>query len=193
MNECIRVFDGNSVEHARLTEAAKAIAQRTGLEAHVDDCMFDAGQDWRWTTILVRAPGRSDWCQCLDPAAQDRIVLSDPAGANEAIREIVKKLNRIFAEPIELYDPDDKKAVVDALAYVLARIPATKDVAVQYGVMESGRFEPMDCNAGPGHAEAIRITMPGQDPDEAAIQSIAGDSQVAVFHDMANRVANLMY
>lgn len=92
------------------------------------------------------------------------------------------------------FDPDDKAAVVHGLADVLSHIPAMKDVRIEYGVLHHDDFAPMDKHdpSMPG-TEAVRFTKGQGDDAIEYYQSLAGDSQVAVFHDMANKLAAIMF
>ena len=91
MAEAITIFKESSAEHKRLEAAAKLISAETGKFTDVQDILYDAGQDWAWTTIVIES-GLKAWptCQALNPAQQEKIVYGNLQVWFETVNEVIE-------------------------------------------------------------------------------------------------------
>lgn len=58
MTNLIRIYTMNTFEFKRLSDFAEICSARSPLnyQYYVNDCLFDAGQNWCWTTIIAEKP-----------------------------------------------------------------------------------------------------------------------------------------
>lgn len=90
--EAIDVFSKDSNEYKRLEAAAKLIEAQTGKTCEVTETMFDAGQDWKWTTILIESGIKAfPMCQALDPKGQEDIVSGNMDSWVHAVTSLIEK------------------------------------------------------------------------------------------------------
>lgn len=88
----ITIFPETSDEYKRLSDAAEKIREATGKTVRVKNVMFDAGQNWSWTTIVVGPDNDIMSYQLLYPTEQKTIV----SGTDEEIAACIEGLiNRI--------------------------------------------------------------------------------------------------
>jgi len=92
--DSIKVFKDNSKEKLRLEAAAKLITAETGLKCDVKDIMFDAGQNWMWTTLVVT---KDTTCigsyQALYPKRHELIVYGEINDFMEAVAGVITDTN----------------------------------------------------------------------------------------------------
>jgi hypothetical protein len=90
--QAISVFNKESKERKRLEAAASLIQAETGKVCKVEETMFDAGQNWAWTTILMES-GLSvfPFTQILNPKQQNMIVYGEIEDWMKEVQEIIKK------------------------------------------------------------------------------------------------------
>ncbi len=76
--EAIKTFEKTSAEYARLTKCAEilTIASEHGTVYKVEDCYFDYGQDWLYTTIIAYCADGSEY-QALSPREQEDLLFAD--------------------------------------------------------------------------------------------------------------------
>ena len=90
MANYIRQYAPNSDEVAKLAYASAELTKRSrkGTAFYVDDCYFDLGQNWMWTTIIARRPNGDHW-QALCPRDHEKILLSSdiPATVTEIMAD----------------------------------------------------------------------------------------------------------
>ena len=90
MAEIIRQYAPNSDEYVKLSLASSELTKQStkGTAFYVDDCYFDLGQDWMWTTIIARRTNGDSW-QALCPRDYEKILLSTdiPATVSEIMAD----------------------------------------------------------------------------------------------------------
>ena len=92
MSDGIGIFPKDSKEYKRLESAASFIQAETGKVCKVDNTLFDVGQNWAWTTILMES-GLSvfPFAQVLDPRYQKMIIYGSSSEWMEAVQAIISK------------------------------------------------------------------------------------------------------
>lgn len=193
----IKIFDADSDEYKRLEQAARLIADRTGLICTVENTLFDAGQNWNWTTVLMTEENplakNGDWVQILCPADQERILYGDERAFDAAINNAVKTLTERYKRG-DVYTDENKQALVSDIARLLRKIPASRRLDVQYGGIGPDGFIPLHCSVKPGENlfEAVRFKFDNQGPEDAKYRSIDGDSLIAVLVDIAKTLTDIL-
>ena len=92
MNEAITIFTEKSREYKRLLAAAALIESETGKSCKIDNTLFDAGQNWAWTTILIESGMASfPYVQALTPRQQTDIVFGKIDLWLKTTQEIIAK------------------------------------------------------------------------------------------------------
>lgn len=71
----IRQFAKGSEEYNRLNKMADILTENSpnGYRYYVNDCYFDLGQGWMWTTIICNKTDGNSY-QALSPVEQERII-----------------------------------------------------------------------------------------------------------------------
>lgn len=91
MSEAIKVFSKDRKEYKRLQAAAKLIEAETYKECRVDNILFDAGQNWMWTTISIESDVSTfPFVQALTPRQQNDIVYGSMSDWLMAVQEVIK-------------------------------------------------------------------------------------------------------
>ena len=92
MNEAINIFPKCSKEYERLQAAASLIMAETGKATKVDTVLFDASQNWPWTTITMESGLSSfPFMQILNPKQQKSIVHETLDEWMETVTTLIKK------------------------------------------------------------------------------------------------------
>lgn len=101
MGAFITVFEKNSFERKKLEQAAKLMTEKSPrhYRYYVGECLFDAGQNWMWTTILTD-DGDFGGFQALYPVNQEAIIMSSTPEKLEA------EVDKVFADK---YCPDKRR------------------------------------------------------------------------------------
>ena len=88
MTEYIKTFAPDSEEYKSLEAAAKLLTEKSPLHYtyYVGETYFDCGQNWVWTTILVRG-GEWGGYQALSPRTQELII--EAVDLEEAVMEVL--------------------------------------------------------------------------------------------------------
>lgn len=90
--EPIAVFSPESREYKRLRAAAFILEAETGEPHIVQDCFYDMGQNWHWTTILGESGCKSfPHMQILNPKQQRLLVFGSMEQFNETVAQLIKK------------------------------------------------------------------------------------------------------
>ena len=89
MSAYIKVFGADAPERDKLNRLAYILTgiSPRGYKYRVEETYFDFGQDWKWTTII--AHGDVGSYQALNPAEQEKIILSDISDFPRIAREIL--------------------------------------------------------------------------------------------------------
>ena len=88
----IRIFRRDEPEYLILTEAARQIAEGTGLpDVRVADTYFDFGPDRKWTTICATSPALGMPYQMLSPVQQRAVLYGTSPERQSAIRNVILK------------------------------------------------------------------------------------------------------
>ena len=92
MSKAIAIFSENCKERKRLEAAAKLIEAETFKQCKVGNVLFDAGQNWMWTTISIES-GMSTFpfMQALNPKQQEDIVYGSVEDWYKAVKEVIEK------------------------------------------------------------------------------------------------------
>ena len=90
MSAYIKVFGADAPERDKLNRLAYILTgiSPRGYHYRVGETYFDFGQDWKWTTILCDG-GSFGGYQALNPAEQEKIILSDISEFPRIAREIL--------------------------------------------------------------------------------------------------------
>ena len=193
MNDCIKIFQPDSPECARLLSACHEIRGIEPCDPDVETVLFDAGQDWKWTTLTVRAGFSDNRVQVLSPAQQEKLLYGSDDDFKTVIDDVIRTVHGLpDGEPSYR---DDKAAFVKTLAVTLRRVPALSKLDIQYGVLRPGdKFVPVySYDPSIQGVECVRFLMDGHGVEDAKYQSIAGDSLTAVFCDIGRKLAEIMY
>lgn len=92
MTEAIKIFKPDTKEAKRLNAAAKLIEAETGKECKIEDILFDAGQNWMYTTILIESGmNMFPFMQALNPKQQSNIVYGTLDEFMQAVKEVIAK------------------------------------------------------------------------------------------------------
>lgn len=90
--EAISVFTPESHEYKRLEAAAALIQSETNVKCKVENCMFDMGQNWMYTTILCESDMTTfPWVQMLNPKQQKLIVFGSLEQFQTTVLELIHK------------------------------------------------------------------------------------------------------
>lgn len=90
--EPIAVFSPESREYKRLKAAAFILEAETGKSHIVQNCLYDMGQNWHWTTILGESGCKSfPRVQILNPKQQGLLVFGSMEQFNETVVQLIKK------------------------------------------------------------------------------------------------------
>lgn len=90
--EPIAVFSPESREYKRLKAAAFILEAETGESHIVQNCLYDMGQNWHWTTILGESGCKSfPRVQILNPKQQRLLVFGSMEQFNEMVAQLIKK------------------------------------------------------------------------------------------------------
>ena len=80
MSDYIKTFDKGSKEHNALQAFADRVnAKGSPVQLQVEDCYFDFGQNWMWTTLIAHDTTKdpsnilSSW-QALSPKDQEYVI-----------------------------------------------------------------------------------------------------------------------
>ena len=88
--EIIRQYAPNSDEVVKLRMASEEMTKNStkGTTFTVNDCYFDLGQNWMWTTIIAHRPDGQSW-QALNPRDYEKILFSKdiPATVHEIMTD----------------------------------------------------------------------------------------------------------
>lgn len=92
VSDGISIFNRDSKERKRLEAAANFIQAETGKMCKVEDTLFDVGQNWAYTTVLMESGMTTfPFFQALEPKQQKMIVYGSSAEWMEAVQEIISK------------------------------------------------------------------------------------------------------
>lgn len=97
-----RTIEYKSDEYKRLEAVAKMLEaiSPNGYRYEVEDCYFDYGQEWMWTTIIAHNDADtgllSRW-QAIDPKEWDRIIIEETAFGFAKIVEDIRN-RRYFSD-----------------------------------------------------------------------------------------------
>jgi len=74
----IRLYTHGTPEHDRLMQAAKLMTAKSpnGWRYFVENCWYDLGRDWAWTTIVCQRD-EDTTCQALYPYMHEQIIEAD--------------------------------------------------------------------------------------------------------------------
>lgn len=90
--EPIAIFSPESREYKRLKAAAVLLEAETELFHEVQNCLYDMGQNWHWTTILGESGCKSfPYVQILNPKQQRLLVFGSMKQFNEIVAELIQK------------------------------------------------------------------------------------------------------
>lgn len=194
MNDTIiRILRPESREYNILSEAARVITTHTGVAVAVQNCDFDTGAGMRWTTLVAAA--KDHGYTPLSPADQEALLSGDKARYADALFHAIGAVRRINANE-NGYSDNDKGAFVRDLSVLLGRVPALRNLEVQYGKMYmGGQFLPgYEGSVLPeGGTEYVRFMDTRPDHSMCEYQSISGDSLTAVFADIGKKLADIMF
>ena len=90
----ITIFPETSNEYRRLSTAAAKITEATGQTAVVKNVLFDASQNWSWTTIVMEPNDNSMSYQLLCPRDHEIIVLGTEAEVEKCIESLIMQINK---------------------------------------------------------------------------------------------------
>lgn len=91
MSQTITIFAEGSKEYERLEAAAHMIEAELNLHCKVNNVLFDAGQNWAWTTISMESGMASfPYCQILDPRQHALLVEGNIDEWFETVKQIIK-------------------------------------------------------------------------------------------------------
>ena len=91
--DTINVWSRGSDEYNRLEAAVVLLRIYRDCECHVGEVYFDAGQDWKWTTIIVdKSPGTSGSYHLLNPRDHELICRADSAAELGRVVDSLKVL-----------------------------------------------------------------------------------------------------
>ena len=94
--EPISVFPAGSPEHAKLSDAARRVAEASGLDCRVEDVYYDYGQNWRCTTLIGYPSGGSPGVQILNPKEQRDVLYGEEDAFHDAVSSAVKSLIDLY-------------------------------------------------------------------------------------------------
>lgn len=86
--DTIKVWSRGSDEYKRLEAAVELLRTYKNCDCHIGETYFDAGQDWKWTTIIVDRSSGS--YQLLCPRDHELICRADSA---EELGKVVDSLD----------------------------------------------------------------------------------------------------
>lgn len=92
--EPIAVFSPDTREYKRLKAAAILLEAETGKSHIVENCLYDMGQNWHWTTILGESGCRRyPYVQVLNPKQQRMLVFGSMKQFNETVEQLIQEKN----------------------------------------------------------------------------------------------------
>lgn len=90
--EPIQIFEKDSKEYKRLEAAAILIQAETGKTCEVGDTLYDAGQNWSWTTIRMESGFKfSPFIQILSPRQQGMLIYGSLKDWMDVVEEVITK------------------------------------------------------------------------------------------------------
>ncbi len=100
--EALSVFDEKSKEYQKLKAASDLIntfinTADENMVSHVENCIFDVGQDWHYTTILMGSSCMGTAMpayQLLSPAEQVCICFGTYEEYTDCVGKIIQKINK---------------------------------------------------------------------------------------------------
>lgn len=151
MSESIKIYKPGTKGYNRLAYAAAEIARKSGFQCRVMDTMFDAGQHWEWTTVIVTRPDGGEY-QALSPKLHDDIINGSSMDLDAAIDKAADEIRR--NKPTHY---GSKYQITQDLAKVIEKIYGLHNWKLLYGSIDT--FDNFQELSGPeelkGRNEAI--------------------------------------
>lgn len=96
------LLEAESNEFSQLRIACQVLSELTyDMLFKIEDIYFDAGQDWKWTTIVAYNLKENNQWQCLSPREWEEIINGATRNQiKETCKNMIKEYPRLYNEVI---------------------------------------------------------------------------------------------